>query len=126
MQIDVIQGNQRMAQSKTLPIHYRRHFYHHLLRALMLAGALVVTSLGIGIAGYHFIAGLNWVDALLNAAMILSGMGPIDPLRNDAAKIFAALFALYSGLVIIGVAGVLLAPMFHRVLHKFHIEQRDA
>ncbi len=82
-------------------------------------------SLSIGILGYHFIAGLRWVDSLLDAAMILSGMGPVSPLPSDGAKVFASVYALFSGVVFISATGILLSPVFHRVLHRFHIEERD-
>jgi len=79
----------------------------------------------LGTFGYHFIAGLKWVDALLNAAMILTGMGPVDVLNSDAAKLFASAYALFSGVVFITATGILLAPVFHRVLHRFHVEEKD-
>jgi len=84
---------------------------------------LVVPALAIGIAGYHWIDQLDWVDSLLEASMILGGMGPVNPLRNDGAKIFASAYALLSGLVLIGVMGIILTPITHRVLHKFHVEK---
>jgi hypothetical protein len=103
----------------------RRAFYHRFLLALALAGGIIGCSLGIGIIGYHFIGGLRWVDALLDAAMILSGMGPVSPLASDAAKVFAAGYALFSGLILISATGIVLSPVFHRVLHRFHVEERD-
>jgi hypothetical protein len=96
------------------------------LWALGLSAGVIGFSLGLGILGYHFIAGFNWVDSLLNAAMILAGMGPVGTLNSDAAKVFAAAYALFSGVVFITASGILLAPMFHRVLHRFHIEERDS
>ena len=102
-----------------------RPFYHRFLLALALAGGIIGCSLGLGILGYHFIGGLQWVDALLDAAMILSGMGPVSPLTSDAAKVFAAGYALFSGLILISATGILLSPVFHRVLHRFHIEQEN-
>jgi hypothetical protein len=87
------------------------------------AGAIIVSSLALGVYGYHFVGRLPWIDALLNASMILGGMGPVDALRTDGGKLFASFYALYSGLVIIGVAGLLLAPVIHRFLHKFHVEE---
>ncbi len=83
-------------------------------------------SLYIGMAGYHYLAGLNWVDSLLNASMILGGMGPVDTLKSDGAKIFASFYALFSGLVFIGLLGVLLAPFVHRAMHKFHIDEEGS
>lgn len=87
-------------------------------------GAIAI-ALSVGIAGYHFIAGLKWVDALLNASMILGGMGPVDSLTSSAAKVFASFYALFSGLVFIGVLAVLLAPFLHRLMHKLHMEETD-
>jgi hypothetical protein len=103
-----------------------RAFLARVIRLLAIAGGVVAVVLGIGVVGYHALAGLPWVDALLNAAMILGGMGPVDTLRSDAAKIFAAGYALFSGVVFIAVAGLLLAPLFHRVLHHFHLELDEA
>lgn len=105
--------------------HDQQHFYHYFLRALFLSAGLIGVSLCLGIFGYHFIAGFRWVDSLLNAAMILSGMGPVGVLDSNAAKIFASCYALFSGVVFIAASGILLSPMFHRVLHRFHIEQKD-
>jgi len=76
--------------------------------------------------GYHFIAGQNWPDSYLNAAMILSGMGPIGDLKSTGAKIFAGTYALYSGLALILIAGIILSPVVHRFLHKFHLEDKKA
>jgi hypothetical protein len=89
----------------------------------MHATALVAISGLLGMAGYHWIAGFGWVDAFLNASMLLGGMGPVGELHSDAAKLFAGVFALYSGLVFIAAAALLLVPVFHRVLHFFHWER---
>ncbi len=86
---------------------------------------LILAVLSIGIAGYHWLAGLNWIDSLLNASMILSGMGPVGMLNNTASKIFASFYALFSGLVFIAIMGVLFMPVFHRMLHTFHMEDED-
>ena len=80
------------------------------------------SALGIGMAGYHFFENMGWVDAFENAAMILSGMGPVSALQSDAGKIFAGCYALFSGLLLITVTGIVLAPVIHRGLHKFHLE----
>jgi FtsH-binding integral membrane protein len=106
-------------KQKVLP---RREFVRRVFRHLTGALIAIAIALGIGIVGYHVLAGLGWIDALLNAAMILGGMGPIDPLPNDAAKLFAAAYALFSGLVFIAILGVLLAPFVHRLLHRLHAE----
>lgn len=86
----------------------------------MLGGSLVL-----GVLGYMVLGHLDMVDAFLNAAMILGGMGPVDPLPDDAAKIFAGLYALYAGIVFLVVAGVVLAPILHRVLHYLHLEAEN-
>jgi hypothetical protein len=82
----------------------------------------VAVALFAGVLGYRYLGGLGWVDSLLNASMILGGMGPVDTLKTDGAKIFASLYALFSGLVFIGLLGLLLAPFIHRVMHKLHLE----
>ena len=107
------------------PANHGRSFYHRFLLAFVFAIGLIGFSLGLGIFGYHFVAKLKWVDSLLNAAMILTGMGPVDVLPSDAAKVFASAYALFSGVVFITATGILLTPIFHRVLHRFHLEQRD-
>ena len=89
-------------------------------------GLLVVgISLLIGMWGYHALAGLSAVDSFLNSAMILSGMGPVDALPNDAAKIFAGLYALYCGFAVLAVAGLIFAPLVHRLLHRFHADEES-
>ena len=87
-----------------------------------LALVLVLFCLGIGAIGYHLLAHLGWIDSFLNASMILSGMGPVDPLPSNAAKIFATCYAIFSGVAFLGIVGVLLAPVLHRFLHRFHLE----
>jgi hypothetical protein len=98
-------------------------FLRRLGRWAAAAGILVIGSLAIGIAGYHFLERLPWIDSFLNASMILGGMGPVDTLHTSSGKIFASFYALYSGLAIIGVAGLLMAPIVHRFLHKFHLPE---
>jgi NO-binding membrane sensor protein with MHYT domain len=88
-----------------------------------LAIGVAAIALYIGMAGYHYVAGLNWIDSLLNASMILGGMGPVDPLKTDASKLFASFYALFSGLFFIGVLGLLLAPFIHRVMHRLHMDE---
>jgi hypothetical protein len=88
----------------------------------MYASALIAISTLVGMGGYHWIAGFSWIDAFLNACMLLGGMGPVGDLHGDAAKIFAGVFALYAGMVFLVIGGLLLTPVFHRVLHRFHAE----
>jgi hypothetical protein len=112
-------------ESHREPILPTRIFIRRLLACLALALAIMTVALSIGVAGYHFIAGLPWIDALMNASMILTGMGPVDVLRSNAAKVFASLYALFSGVVFISLMGLLLSPIAHRVLHKFHLDDED-
>ena len=102
----------------------RQAFYRRAGRHALFAALILLAVVGIGTAGYTWIAGLSWLDAFLNASMILSGMGPVDRMTTDGAKLFAALYALFSGLVFIGVAGVLVAPWVHRLLHRFHLDEK--
>jgi hypothetical protein len=111
-----------MVSKKHGPAHRRKVFRHGLLRAGLIAGALVVISLLVGVLGYHHFAGFSWIDSFYGASMILSGMGPTDPLPSSMAKIFAGVFALYSGLVLIASTAVLLSPFMTHVLHAFHAE----
>lgn len=90
-----------------------------------LALGVIGVALGIGVLGYHYIAGFAWVDSILNASMILGGMGPMGELQGDAAKLFASAYALFSGLIFISVTGIMLAPVAHRALHVFHLDNND-
>ena len=114
-----------MFEHRREPLLPARVFYLRLLGCVGLALIIIIFALGLGVLGYHFLAGLPWIDALLNAAMILTGMGPVDVLRSDVAKIFASLYALFSGVVFISLMGLLLSPIAHRVLHKFHLSDED-
>ena len=114
-----------MFENRREPILPTRIFIRRLLACLGLALAIIAVALVIGVAGYHFIAGLPWIDALLNASMILTGMGPVDVLKSNAAKLFASFYALFSGVVFISLMGLLLSPIAHRVLHKFHLSDED-
>ncbi|HXY20363.1 MAG TPA: hypothetical protein VEH83_10250 [Gemmatimonadales bacterium] len=98
----------------------RRHFLRRMLRHFALAAAFVAVSLLIGMAGYAHYEGLAWRDAFLNASMLLGGMGPVESPQTPGGKVFAGLYALYSGLVFLVTAAILAAPAVHRLLHKFH------
>lgn len=103
----------------------RRAFVRRLARHGVWALLLILASLVLGVLGFHLFGGLPWIDALLNAAMLLGGMGPVGDLGQAPGKIFASIYALYSGLVFLIVAGTLFAPVFHRVLHRFHLDADD-
>ncbi len=95
-------------------------------RYLLSAALLLTFGLGIGMLGYHEFEDMNWIDSFLNAAMILGGMGPVAPLQTEVGKIFAGLYALFSGLVFLVAAGLFFSPSVHRLLHKFHFEADKA
>jgi hypothetical protein len=90
-----------------------------------MALALILISLSVGMVGYHFLAGFNFIDSLLEASMILGGMGPVNELHSDGAKIFASIYALYSGLLVLALMGIALTPVVHRIMHKFHVAEED-
>lgn len=100
-----------------------KEFLPRLLRHGRLAVLIVAVSLGAGMVGYHLIAGLGWIDAFLNATMILTGMGPVAQMTSNAAKLFAGIYALYSGVAFLTSVGIMFAPLLHRGLHRFHLEQ---
>jgi hypothetical protein len=103
----------------------RAEFIRRLAQHGLIACVIVAIALTIGVLGYRFSGGLPWVDAILNASMILGGMGPVAVLQASGAKLFASAYALFSGLIFIAVAGVLFAPIFHRLLHHFHMDDED-
>jgi len=98
-------------------------FVTHLRANVLLAAVLLGISLLIGMSGYHWLAPMGWIDAFMNAAMLLGGMGPVDPLTNDSAKLFAGAYALYCGVVLIATAGLVLAPVGAHILHRFHLDR---
>jgi hypothetical protein len=114
-----------MYESVHEPVITRRQFLRRIARHILLAGGMIVGSLAVGIAGYMVFAHMHFVDAFLNASMILGGMGPVDPLDNTAAKVFAGLYAMYSGVVFLIAVGVIAAPVLHRILHKLHVDPDD-
>lgn len=103
---------------------WRLFLVRRVVETAVAAAAVIVFSLVLGMLGYRLTEGMGWLDAFLNASMILGGMGPVDTLHTAAGKLFAGTYALYSGLVLVGTAGLLLAPFVHRLLHRFHLEGR--
>jgi hypothetical protein len=104
------------------PVASRRKFFARMFIAIGLWMALTIAGLAIGIAGYAGFEGMSFIDAFVNAAMILSGMGPLGELKTTAGKVFAGSYAILSGLIIVIATGFVLAPIFHRILHRFHAD----
>lgn len=104
------------------PLLPRRAFLWRLASHTGIALGIIFGSLLIGMLGYHFLEGLSWINSLVNASMILGGMGPVDVLHTNAGKVFASFYALYSGMVFLVAVGIIFAPVFHRILHHFHME----
>jgi hypothetical protein len=100
-------------------------FIRRLGLSLGIGAGLITISLAVGILGYHYFEGLAWLDAFLNAAMILSGMGPLEQPQTVIGKVFAGLYALYSGFAVLVIAGIAFGPLIHRVLHVFHADESD-
>lgn len=96
-------------------------YYVRLFKSFLIAVAFLSFSLFMGILGYHFWGGLSWIDSLHNASMILGGMGPVDPIKSNAGKIFASVYAIYSGVSFLTAFSILIAPAFHRLIHNFHL-----
>lgn len=112
-------------EHRAQPLIPTHQFFIRLAHSGGIALVLIAISLLLGMAGYHFFVHLSWIDAFLNAAMLMSGMGPVNIPTTFAGKLFAGLYALYCGLAVILVAGIMLAPVAHRILHKFHMEGRN-
>ena len=111
-----------MFEHHKTPLLPRRVFFARLAWSAGIGFLIILVSLGIGMIGYHHFENLSWVDAFANAAMILSGMGPLTMLQTNSGKLFAGFYALFSGLAFIIFIGIVFAPVVHRFLHKFHLE----
>jgi hypothetical protein len=116
-------GEIQMYEHKKEPLLPRGKYVKRLARHGLGAFTIIFVSLGVGILGYHFLEGIPWIDATVNASMILGGMGPVNELHTVAGKIFASAYALFSGIVFLVAVAVLFAPVFHRFLHKFHLDR---
>jgi hypothetical protein len=114
-----------MLERRHQPLLPRTLFLLRVLRNFLVSAGIVLGSLLIGAAGYHHFVKLPWVDALLNASMILTGMGPVDPVTTTAGKLFATAYALFSGVVFLTAVAVLFAPVLHRFVHRFHLDFED-
>lgn len=111
-----------MYEHRTQPLLPRAKFAQRVARHGGIAFVAVILALLSGVMGYHYFAHLGWIDALVNASMILGGMGPVNVMTSDRAKVFASVYALFSGLFFIGLLAVLLVPFAHRLLHRLHLE----
>ena len=112
-----------MYETKSKPVISKPAFYSRLAGHIAFAIGATAVALALGMLGYHVTESMNWLDSFLNAAMILGGMGEVDPLKTECGKIFAGLYALFSGLWMVTSMSIILAPVFHRILHRFHQER---
>ncbi len=111
-----------MYEHRSKPLISRKEFIKRLFKNFLLSMLIIALSLLLGIIGYHYTENLGWLDSLLNASMILTGMGPVDPMVTESGKIFASVYALFSGVAFLTTIAVLLAPVVHRFFHKFHLD----
>jgi hypothetical protein len=114
--------NQTQHSGSILKLHSQKHFVKNLTRSFLIGSGLIIISLGIGGIGYHFFGNLDWLSAFLNASMILTGMGPVDPMINSSGKLFAIFYSLVSGVTFLVIVGIIFAPIYQRFLHKFHLD----
>ena len=114
-----------MFEHHKAPLASQAEFTWRVVRYSLVTAGIILFSLGVGMLGYHYYESLSWIDSLLNASMILGGMGPVNPLRTNAGKVFASFYALYSGIILLASVGILATPIFHRFMHRFHLELED-
>jgi len=112
-------------EHKRQPLASMKTYRRRQLTSAGVGGAVLGVSLAVGICGYHWFGGLGWLDSLVNASMILGGMGPVDPITRSDGKVFASAYALYSGVALLTSVGIILAPGVHRLLHKLHVELNE-
>jgi hypothetical protein len=110
-------------EHRSEPLLPRTLFIRRLLRHGLVAGVVVACSLAVGVLGYRLFEGFSWLDSLLNASMILGGMGPVNPLATATGKLFASFYALFAGIAFLATVGILVAPFAHRLLHRLHMEK---
>lgn len=120
--VAIVYDSAMALEGRYQPLLSRRDFAWRYVRWITLAFMILTISLAAGICGYHFLEKIPWLDSLLNASMILGGMGPVDTLKTSGGKLFASFYALYSGLLLISLAGLMFTPLIHRFLHRFHLE----
>jgi hypothetical protein len=112
-----------MFEHRSDPLLPPHRFLWRVVSFVGLSAALIGVALGIGVLGYHYLGELPWIDALVNASMILGGMGPVDPIKSHTGKLFVSAYALFSGLLFIGAASLVLTPFVHRIMHRLHLEE---
>ena len=113
-------------EHKSEPLLPRDLFVKRMFNHLLLGTVTILFSLWVGILGYHYFEGIGWIDSLLNASMILGGMGPVNELHTDSGKIFASMYALFSGIIFLVTVAIIIAPAVHRFLHRLHIDEKDS
>lgn len=111
-----------MFEHRHQPLITRAAFVIRMLWHAGVAIGVILVSLGVGAAGYRWTEGWSWLDSTLNASMILGGMGPVNQLQTTAGKVFATIYALFSGIIFLGVVAILFTPLYHRFIHRFHLE----
>ena len=114
-----------MFEHRKQPLAPKTTFYQRILKCILIALLIMAICLVIGVSGYHYIAGADWIDAIHNSSMILSGMGPVIEITTVNGKIFSSAYALFSGIVFITNVGVILAPVVHRIVHRLHLGDND-
>ena len=114
-----------MIPKEIKPLPHRSHFYKAFLKNFLVSVVFISFSLGLGMLGYKYFMNITWVDSLLNASMILTGMGPVDKAETDAAKIFASFYAMYSGVAFLTSVAVLFTPIYSRFMHKMHLDMKE-
>ena len=115
-----------MFEKRHQPLAPRAVFFLRIFYSGLLTLLIVLVSLGMGTWGYHYYGEMAWIDALLNASMILAGMGPVNPIESTAGKLFATFYCLFSGIVFLTMMAIMLAPAYHRFMHRFHLDQDAA
>ena len=109
--------------TKKLP--HKKHFFSRLFKSVILGSVFLIFSLTIGVIGYHYFFNISWLDSLLNASMILTGMGPVNIAETDGAKLFSSIYAIYSGVAFLTCVAIILSPIVHRFLHQFRLDMEE-
>jgi hypothetical protein len=112
----------RILEGKYQPLAPLKVFYSRIVQCFLMTVGIVAFSITLGAFGYHYFGELNWLDAFLNASMILTGMGPVDRMETPAGKMFSMFYCLYSGIAFLSLVAILIAPIYHRFLHRFHLD----